>query len=49
MLVKGQVRMVRRRVGGGYFTVVTPPEGASPTKRVVFRSGSCTSPSATRA
>ncbi|MCG5214924.1 hypothetical protein [Streptosporangium sp. KLBMP 9127] len=38
MLVKGQVRMVRRRVGGGYFTVVTPPEGASPTKRVVFRS-----------
>jgi hypothetical protein len=38
MLIKGQVRMVRRRVGGGYFTVVTPPEGASPTKRVVFRS-----------
>jgi hypothetical protein len=38
MLVKGQVRMVRRRAGGGYFTVLTPPEGASQTKRVVFRS-----------
>ncbi|GAA3101943.1 hypothetical protein [Streptosporangium carneum] len=38
MLVKGQVRMVRRRVGGGYFTVVTPPEGAAPTKRIIFRS-----------
>ncbi|MFC4536333.1 hypothetical protein [Sphaerisporangium dianthi] len=38
MLVKGQVRMVRRREGGGYFTVVTPPEGAAPTKRIVFRS-----------
>ncbi|MDF5753803.1 hypothetical protein [Spongiactinospora sp. TRM90649] len=38
MLVKGQVRMVRRRARGGYFTVVTPPEGASATKRVVFRS-----------
>jgi hypothetical protein len=38
MVVKGQVRMVRRRVGGGYFTILTPPEGASPTKRVAFRS-----------
>ncbi len=38
MLVKGQVRMVRRRVGGGYFTVVTPPDGTSPTKRIAFRS-----------
>jgi hypothetical protein len=38
MLVKGQVRMVRRRQGGGYFTVLTPPEGAAPTKRVAFRS-----------
>jgi hypothetical protein len=37
-VVKGQVRMVRRRVGGGYFTILTPPEGASPTKRVAFRS-----------
>ncbi|MEU4833387.1 hypothetical protein [Streptosporangium sp. NPDC023615] len=38
MLVKGQVRMVRRRAGGGYFTVVTPPEGAAATKRIIFRS-----------
>ena len=38
MLVKGQVRMVRRRQGGGYFTILTPPEGASQTKRVAFRS-----------
>lgn len=38
MLVKGQVRMVRRRQGGGYFTILTPPEGASPTRRVAFRS-----------
>ncbi|MBB2913762.1 hypothetical protein FHS43_005071 [Streptosporangium becharense] len=38
MLVKGQVRMVRKRIGGGYFTVVTPPEGAAPTKRIIFRS-----------
>lgn len=38
MLVKGQVRMIRRRQGGGYFTILTPPEGAAPTKRVAFRS-----------
>lgn len=38
MLVKGQVRMVRRRAGGGYFTILTPPEGASATRRVAFRS-----------
>jgi hypothetical protein len=37
-VVKGQVRMVRRRVGGGYFTILTPPEGATRTKRVAFRS-----------
>ncbi len=37
-VVKGQVRMVRRRIGGGYFTILTPPEGASPTRRVAFRS-----------
>ncbi len=37
-VVPGQVRMVRRRVGGGYFTVLTPPRGTSPTKRVAFRS-----------
>ena len=50
MLVKGVVRMVRRRVGGGYFTILTPPEGDQPD-----RSGSPTGPasstsrSATRA
>ena len=38
MLQKGQVRIVRRRVGGGYFTILTPPEGTSATKRVAFRS-----------
>jgi hypothetical protein len=38
MLVKGLVRVVRRRYGGGYFTVLTPPQGASATKRVAFRS-----------
>ncbi len=38
MVSKGQVRMVRRRYGGGYFTILTPPQGTSPTKRVAFRS-----------
>jgi hypothetical protein len=38
MLAKGVVRMVRRRVGGGYFTILTPPAGSRPTKRVAFRS-----------
>lgn len=38
MLVKGQVRMVRPRAGGGYFTVLTPPAGTSETRRVVYRS-----------
>jgi hypothetical protein len=38
MLVKGVVRMVRKRNGGGYFTILTPPEGTSPTKRVAYRS-----------
>jgi hypothetical protein len=37
-VVKGQVRMVRRRVGGGYFTILTPPAGSTPTKRVAYRS-----------
>lgn len=36
--VKGQVRMTRRRVGGGYFTILTPPPGTSATKRVAYRS-----------
>jgi hypothetical protein len=37
MLVKGQVRMVRRRHGGGYFTILTPPD-AKPARRVAYRS-----------
>jgi hypothetical protein len=37
MAVKGQVRMVRRRHGGGYFTILTPPPGSAPTKRIAFR------------
>ncbi|MEW9549565.1 hypothetical protein [Nonomuraea sp. NPDC050783] len=38
MLAKGQVRMVRKRLGGGYFTVLTPPPGTAATKRVALRS-----------
>ena len=38
MLVEGQVRMVRRRINGGYFTILTPPSGTSATKRVAYRS-----------
>lgn len=38
MVSQGQVRMVRRRHGGGYFTILTPPIGSNPTKRVAFRS-----------
>jgi hypothetical protein len=38
MVVHGQVRMVRRRVGGGYFTILTPPEGAASTRRIAYRS-----------
>lgn len=38
MLAKGQARMVRKRAGGGYFAVLTPPEGTWPTRRVAFRS-----------
>lgn len=38
MVLPGQVRMVRRRVGGGYFTLVTPPEGTTSTKRIAVRS-----------
>ncbi len=35
---KGQVRMVRRRRDGGYFTILTPPAGATATKRLAYRS-----------
>ncbi len=38
MLDKGQVRMVRRRQGGGYCTILTPPTGTSRTKRIAYRS-----------
>jgi hypothetical protein len=38
MVVNGQVRMVRRRQGGGYFTILTPPSGTVPTQRVAYRS-----------
>jgi len=43
MVVNGQVRMVRRRQGGGYFTILTPPSDAppsdaQPTQRVAYRS-----------
>lgn len=37
MLVKGQVRMVRKRQGGGYFVILTPMAGSTPTKRVAYR------------
>ena len=37
MVVEGQVRMVRRRQGGGYFTILTPPD-ARPARRVAYRS-----------
>lgn len=37
-VAKGLVRVVRRRYGGGYFTILTPPEGATSTKRVAYRS-----------
>ena len=36
--VKCLVRMTRKRLGGGYFTIVTPPPGTSPTKRVAYKS-----------
>ncbi|MEE8599990.1 hypothetical protein [Euzebya tangerina] len=38
MVDKGQVRMVRRRQGGGYYTILTPPQGTSRTKRIAYRS-----------
>jgi hypothetical protein len=37
MLVQGQVRMVRKRQGGGYFIILTPKAGLTPTKRVAYR------------
>src|SRR5215472_8442434 len=37
MLAKGQVRMVRKRQGGGYFVVLTPMAGSTATKRLAYR------------
>lgn len=37
-LVPGTARHVRRRVGGGYLTIVTPRAGTSPTPRIAVRS-----------
>ncbi len=37
MLVKGQVRMVRKRQGGGYFIILTPMAGSTQTKRLAYR------------
>jgi len=37
MLVKGQVRMIRKRAGGGYFVILTPMVGSAATKRLAYR------------
>ena len=37
-VVNGQVRMTRKRRGGGYFTILTPRAGTSPSKRIAYRS-----------
>lgn len=36
MVARGAVRMVRRRAGGGYYTILTPDKGTSATKRVAY-------------
>jgi hypothetical protein len=38
MLHRGTVRLIRRRAEGGYYTLLTPPPGTSPTPRVAYRS-----------
>jgi len=38
MVDHGQVRMSRRRQGGGYFSILTPAAGTSSTKRVAYKS-----------
>jgi hypothetical protein len=43
MLIRGQVRMVRRRRGGGYFTILTPPGDAT---RPAARAGDGARPAA---
>lgn len=37
MLHTGVVRTIRRRNGGGYFVILTPPQGTSATKRIAYR------------
>lgn len=37
-VAKGQARLVRRRAGGGYFSILTMTEEDSPRRRVAFRS-----------
>ena len=37
MFEPGYVRMVRKRDGGGYFVIQTPPEGTRATKRRAYR------------
>ncbi len=37
-LDRGLVRMVRKNKSGGYFTILTPPAGTTPTKRVAYKS-----------
>ena len=38
MQALGQARMVRKRAGGGFFTLLTPAPGTTPTRRVAYRS-----------
>jgi hypothetical protein len=38
LVAKGQVRMVRRRQGGGYFSILTQMPGAQQPRRTAFRS-----------
>jgi hypothetical protein len=38
MVSQGQIRMARKRYGGGYFSILTPPAGTADTKRVAYRS-----------
>jgi len=39
MVVGGQVRMIRRRADGGYFTILTTAETSTAARRIAFRSG----------
>ncbi len=37
MVTPGTVRVVRKRSGGGYFVLHTPPEGSHSTRRIAYR------------